>query len=281
MARARSPNRDKAFEIFKENNGDITNRKIAEILEEKEKTISSWKSRYKWVAKLNGSDCSTAMKNDCSTTKKKCSTAKGGAPKGNKNAKGNSGNQNPKYGNKNAVGHGAPPRNSNAVTHGLFRKYLPAEVYELKAELSQAFQNDPLAMLWESIELHYANIIYSQSVMFVKDNEDMTKELRKTKESFSKNGSSSEEEYEIQFAWDKQANFLNAQSRAFAEFRSLIKQFDELAHVNDKRRLELDKMRAETQFVEERIKLIKGTKKDTSLMNALIDVVSGGDGSGR
>ncbi|WP_255287101.1 phage terminase small subunit [Bacillus cereus] len=149
MARARSPNRERAFEIFEKHNGDITNRKIAEILEEKEKTISSWKSRYKWVAKLNGFDCSTA---------------KGGV------SKGNSGNQNPKYGNKNAVGHGAPPRNSNAVTHGLFRKYLPAEVYELKAELSQAFQNDPLAMLWESIELHYANIIYSQSVMFVKDN---------------------------------------------------------------------------------------------------------------
>ncbi|WP_255287102.1 hypothetical protein [Bacillus cereus] len=108
----------------------------------------------------------------------------------------------------------------------------------------------------------------------------MTKELRKTQESFSKNGSSSEE-YEIQFAWDKQANFLNAQSRAFAEFRSLIKQFDELAHVNDKRRLELDNMRAETQFIEECIKLIKGTKKDTGLMNALIDVVKGGDGSGR
>ncbi|HHP1053189.1 hypothetical protein [Bacillus cereus group sp. BfR-BA-01354] len=80
-------------------------------------------------------------------------------------------------------------------------------------------------------------------------------------------------EWEIQFAWDKQANLLNAQSRAFAEFRNLIKQFDELAHVDDKRRLELEKMRAETQFVEERINLIKGTKKDRRLMDALIDVV--------
>ncbi|TKJ05428.1 terminase [Bacillus cereus] len=275
MPRARSPNRDKAFEVFKEHNGDITNRKIAELLSTSEKTVGGWKTKDKWVQQLNG----VLRKNERSTPKKNTEYSnKGGAPKGNNNAVANKGGA-PK-GNTNAEGHGAPARNSNAVTHGLFRKYLPVEVYELKEELSKAFQNDPLAMLWESIELHYANIIYSQSVMFVKDKEDMTKELRKTKESFSKNGSSSEEEYEIQFAWDKQANLLNAQSRAFAEFRSLIRQFDELAHVNDKRRLELDKMRAETQFVEERIKLIKGTKKDTTLMKALINVVNGGDGSG-
>ncbi|MBD8521512.1 phage terminase small subunit-related protein [Lysinibacillus fusiformis] len=42
MARARDPNRDKAFKIFKEHNGDITNRAIAEILDVPEKTIDSW-----------------------------------------------------------------------------------------------------------------------------------------------------------------------------------------------------------------------------------------------
>ncbi|WP_309140244.1 phage terminase small subunit-related protein, partial [Lysinibacillus sp. GbtcB16] len=67
MARARSPNRDKAFELFKEHNGDISNRKIAELLQEPEKTISSWKSRDKWAAKLNESECSTAKENECST----------------------------------------------------------------------------------------------------------------------------------------------------------------------------------------------------------------------
>ena len=48
MARARSPNRDKAFEIYKEHNGNITNREIANILNEKENTISNWKCRDKW-----------------------------------------------------------------------------------------------------------------------------------------------------------------------------------------------------------------------------------------
>lgn len=48
MPRQRSPNRDKAFEIYREHNGDITNRQIAEILNENEKTIAVWKQRDKW-----------------------------------------------------------------------------------------------------------------------------------------------------------------------------------------------------------------------------------------
>lgn len=56
MARARDPNRDKSFEIYKEHNGEITNRKIAEMLGVPEKTISGWKSKSKdnWKEKLNG-----------------------------------------------------------------------------------------------------------------------------------------------------------------------------------------------------------------------------------
>lgn len=54
MARVRSPNRDKAFEIYKEHNGEITNREIANILDTPEKTISGWKVKDKWKDKLNG-----------------------------------------------------------------------------------------------------------------------------------------------------------------------------------------------------------------------------------
>ena len=63
MARARSPNRDKAFEIYKDHDGNITNREIADMLEENEKTISNWKCRDKWNVVL--------QKNECSTTNKK------------------------------------------------------------------------------------------------------------------------------------------------------------------------------------------------------------------
>lgn len=54
MPRQRSPNRDKAFEIYEEHKGNITLREIAKILETSEKTISGWKSKDKWDRKLNG-----------------------------------------------------------------------------------------------------------------------------------------------------------------------------------------------------------------------------------
>jgi phage terminase small subunit len=54
MARARDPNREKSFEIWKEHNGEITNRAIAEQLNVPEKTIGAWKSKDKWNGKLNG-----------------------------------------------------------------------------------------------------------------------------------------------------------------------------------------------------------------------------------
>ena len=40
MVRQRSPDRNKAYEIFKEYNGDITNRKISELLSISEKTVN-------------------------------------------------------------------------------------------------------------------------------------------------------------------------------------------------------------------------------------------------
>ncbi len=36
----------------------------------------------------------------------------------------------------------------------------------------------------------------------------------------------------FQFAWDRQATFLKAQSRAMAELRNLIKQYEELLNAN-------------------------------------------------
>lgn len=104
MAKARSPNRDKAFAIWQEHGGNITNREIAQILNEDEKKIAVWKQRDKWNVVQHSKDC--------------CTTKKAGAPKGNKNAAGHGA----PVGNKNAVGNnGGPPLgNKNAVTTGEF-----------------------------------------------------------------------------------------------------------------------------------------------------------------
>ena len=120
-------------------------------------------------------------------------------------------------GNKNAVGHGAPPRNKNAEKFGFFSKYLPEETVSIIQEMP----TDPLDILWDQIQIAYAAIIRAQQIMYVRDAEDKTVEKVGSGESSTK--------WEVQQAWDKQANFLRAQSRAQGELRSMIKQYKEIA----------------------------------------------------
>lgn len=54
MARARDPNRDKAFEIYKEHNGDIPLKDIAAQLNKGEGTVRGWKNKDDWEGQLNG-----------------------------------------------------------------------------------------------------------------------------------------------------------------------------------------------------------------------------------
>ncbi|MBH1941646.1 terminase small subunit [Mobilitalea sibirica] len=55
MARSRSPNRDKAFEIFKKHKGKIKNKDIAKMLDEDPKTVSKWKTLDKWEENFKNS----------------------------------------------------------------------------------------------------------------------------------------------------------------------------------------------------------------------------------
>lgn len=54
MARQRSPNRDKAFEIYKEHSGNIDLIAIAEQLKLSAGTIRGWKNKDEWDYKLYG-----------------------------------------------------------------------------------------------------------------------------------------------------------------------------------------------------------------------------------
>lgn len=196
---------------------------IAEKHDVSVNTVKSWKTRYKWNRK------GVHTNNEKVRTQKKT-----GAPINNKNALGNPGNKNPKWGNKNAVGHGPPKGNDNAVTHGFFRKHFPEDVADLAAEI---MEKNPIDMLWENITIQYTAIIRAQRLMFVKDQEDTSREVKKETDMGT--------EYEIQFAWDKHANFLNAQSRAMSTLSSLIRDFDKLANIDDERRAKLNLMNAQ------------------------------------
>lgn len=151
-------------------------------------------------------------------------------------------------GNRNAAGHGAPKKNNNAEKFGFFRKYLPEETFSIIQEMP----TDPLDVLWDQIQIAYAAIIRAQQIMYVRDREDTT-----TTQVQEKNGDSvTEERWEVQYAWDKQGNFLKAQARAQGELRSLIKQYDELLHKNwelasEEQRIRIEMMKSKAQIDDE------------------------------
>lgn len=212
---------------------------IAEKHEVSINTIKSWRKRHGW----NRKGVHPNEEKGCTLNEEKKKT---GAPIGNKNAVGNSGNKNPKWGNKNALGHGPPKGNDNAVTHGFFRKYFPEDVADLAAEI---MEKNPIDMLWENITIQYTAIIRAQRLMFVESKDEMIKELKKSKYDILPDKEKgfiqvpTEEEHEFQFAWDRHATFLNAQSRAMSTLSSLIRDFDKLANINDERRMKLEQMK--------------------------------------
>lgn len=131
---------------------------------------------------------------------KKCAHKKKGAQPGNKNGTG-------------------PPGNQNAKKHGLFAKWLPEEVNQIIGEMPES----PLDILWYNIQLQLAAIVRAQNIMYVIDKDDKTREVTLEGEAIA---------YDVQQAWDKQASFMTAQSRAMKTLESMIKQYDELLHKN-------------------------------------------------
>lgn len=203
MARVRSPNRDKAFEIYKDYDGNIDLVEIANILNISPGTVRGWKNKDAWEEKLNG----TFQKNKQNAPKEK--RTKGGQPK-----------------------------NKNAEKFGFFSKHLPKETLDLMKEISEKNQLD---ILWDQITIQYAAIIRAQQIMYVENKDEMIKELKK----HETNEFGEKIEYEFQFAWDRQATFLNAQSRAMGELRSLIKQYDAMLNNNWDLATEEQKLRIE------------------------------------
>ncbi|MCY8969624.1 phage terminase small subunit [Bacillus atrophaeus] len=218
-------------------------------------TIKSWKQRHGWERKKGA------------PIEKSVHTKKGGQP-GNKNALGNKGGA-------------APARNQNASTHGFFSKYLPEETLSIMEEIQE---RSPADMIWDQIQIQYAAIIRAQRIMFVQDKDDLAKELKKAKYVYHQDEDEdgnltyektiAEEELEIQFAWDRHATLLNAQSRAMGELRSLIKQFDDLAHSEDERRLKLEQMRLNIEKSKRDIDGDNGNTKENEIATLLQGLVN-------
>ncbi|MEC0233721.1 phage terminase small subunit [Paenibacillus kribbensis] len=225
MSKVRSTNRKKALKIWLDSGRSIKLKDIALKLGVSDSSIRKWKSLDKW---------------DEVPEKRKR-----GGQTGNRNAKGNKG------------GAGGPPGNDKAVTHGLFRKFEPQDAEYLEI-LEIAQQMDPVDMIWHNITKGFQKIIWAQRIFFIKDKEDMTKELKKEKP-----GEFGDElEWEIQFAWDKYASFIKAEAIVMREIRGAIKQFLSIAPESDERRLKLDQMQAQVEKTRMEIEELKNGEKD-------------------
>ena len=147
-------------------------------------------------------------------------------------------------GNKNSKG--GPPGNKKAEKYGFLSKYLPAETKEIFDAVAEA---DPLDLLWHQIQIQYAAIIRAQKIAYVKDQHDKT--IEKVEE---KDGNVIGERWEVQQAWDKQENFLKAQSRAMSTLANMLRHYEQMLrdrgeNVTEEQRLRLDKLRAETERI--------------------------------
>ncbi|MCT6815321.1 MAG: phage terminase small subunit [Lysinibacillus fusiformis] len=220
-------------------------------------TLKSRKSREKWSRDVTEKDATKNKK--VATIEKQV-----GAPKGNDNAKGNRGNPNPtpKF----------PKRNSIAEKHGFFSKFLPVETLEIMEAMNEL---SPADLIWDQIQIQYAAIIRAQQIMHVESKDEMIKELKKAKYEYyprsKEDGGGvekavTEEEYEFQFAWERQAQLLTAQSRAIGELRSSIRQFVEMADQDDERRLKLEQMQLNINKTKAEVeKLTEPTGDDDTL----------------
>ena len=214
MPRPRSPNRDKALQLWLDSGQTRQLKDIAAELQVSEEQIRKWKNQDKW-------DKVTLPNAKGNVTNHK------GAPAGNQNA----------------VGHGAPKQNKNAEKYGFFSKYLPEETVSIIQEMP----TDPLDILWDQVQIAYAAIIRAQSIMYVRDQKDVTI----TKIGHKDGETVTEERWEVQQAWDKQGNFLQAQARAQKTLEGLIKQYDELLHKNwelasEEQKARIAQLRAQT-----------------------------------
>lgn len=159
---------------------------------------------------------------------------------------------------------GAPEDNKNAVTHGLFANWLPSETLEIMNEVATSKPED---ILWNNIMIQYTAIIRAQKIMYVDYEGSLSKEVSK----WSSSDSGSSEEYAIQYAWDKQANFMNAQSRAMSTLSSLIRQFVSIADEHDERRKKLEYMDVQVNLAKAQLKQLDDGYDSSEEQTVIVD----------
>ena len=200
---AKETKREEALYMYKETNGTVSLIDIAEKLGVKESTVKTWKYKFDWDRSIG--------------LKKK----KRGGQKGNRNAVGNRG------------GNGAKFENQNARKHGLYSKYLPADVYNIYKDIEDM---SSIEILREQIYIKHANLLSIQ------------KKIKSSKKGLPK--------------------FIEAESMAIKELRSMIKQYEDMIKTQEidllkEHKLKLKKTTQEIDLIKTRVGILKGNGNNT------------------
>lgn len=130
MARKRDPRRDEAKKIWLDSGGKKVLKELASELNVSDSQIRKWKSVDKWAEELKGN----VTKSNSNVTNK------GGAPPGNKNAKGNKG--------------GSPPKgNKNAIKTGEYETIFADMLSDEEKDIYSNLNDDPFFILNDEIRL--------------------------------------------------------------------------------------------------------------------------------
>ena len=189
---------------------------------------------------------------------------------------------------------GPAPGEQRALKHGFFAKIFPDDE-ETRALVSDIMEKSPLDIIWENIIINYTAIARAQKTMFVTHKREMIRELKKIKSELGGNPKYNpedpdskplaetyrEEEWEFQFAWDRQATFLKAQSEAMKTLDKLIARYEEMiqkGNSSEEHQLRLAKLKQDMAIARERMDLEKskvvGDPEETA-DDGFIDALSG------
>ncbi|MFJ7405765.1 MULTISPECIES: hypothetical protein [unclassified Lysinibacillus] len=124
-------------------------------------------SREKWLRDATKTaKVATIFSEDATDNEIETESRNRGAPIGNNNAKGNKGNANAS----------PPKRNTNALKHGFFQKFLPEETFEIMEAMNE---RSPADLNWDQIQIQYAAIIRAQRIMHVESKNEIIKEPKR------------------------------------------------------------------------------------------------------
>ncbi len=151
MARERSPDRDKAKQMWLGGGGTMKLKDIAAALSISEAQIRKWKSQDHWAEELNGNVLDSSNGN--TPARSNGNVTNRGAPKGNKNAVGNRGGAPP--GNQNAKGNsggaGGPFRNKKALKTGMYETIFMDALDADEQDLLDQIDTSPIAQAQEQL----------------------------------------------------------------------------------------------------------------------------------